>query len=326
MAPKRKQAPEKSTTSSNTKKVKNQMNDDEEKQTSKDLSWFEKLNHDEFYSMVQFMDASSFRTLPLISKHVQGMFADCLNRMVDYGEFEELMRAKRVDPRISMYLLQLDDHGEALNNSNFVKTYKKGRQSLSFEIFFKALNRYPGGNSDQFILKWNLVFEANKKPSLKKGSLYNWDGEIGGHKMGALKTIRGFNDFLKSVMALSFEQPNQKGKYYCTVTDERRDSEEYDTKWSQIQVKAHSGNDLILDFMQQAIYPNDRARSTARKEEEVTPSTAMAKMLQELAAFCGVTTPEQESEKKTISQENGGRALKLGSGYTPLQSFLSKLE
>lgn len=146
--------------------------------------------------------------------------------------------------------------------------------------------------------------------------------------MAPLKTIRSnLNDFLKSVMALSFEEPNKRGKYYCTVTDNRRDREEYDTKWSKVEVKVHSGDELVIDFVQQVIYPQCRNSSKYNAQDEVVPTPAMTNMLKELCTFCGVTTPEQESENKTISsKENPGRELKLGEGYTSLLAFLSKLE
>ncbi|KAL9649784.1 hypothetical protein ABK040_009598 [Willaertia magna] len=305
-------------------KIKKQKDENDE---TTDLTFLEKLPDDIFYEVCLFVDINTLNNLSLVNLKLNKMHSKFIQSLYDYDEFEKVMRMKRVEPRLTVFFTE--------NPSALIKKYKRINK-LEIEIFFKALDRYPGGNCDEMVLRWLLTFDSTKK-TLKKGSIRNWDGEVSGNKMVKLPNIRdNWKELLKSIASLSFEEPNKKNLYYFTIEDKRSDWEEYDTEWSKIEVKVKSNGVEIFNFLQQVIYTNERGnrQQTNKKKNEKFPITPIAsKMLEELQTFCGITRVEKESDGETISakesREFQGKALKfndLRDDYPKLETLISKLD
>ena len=151
-----------------------------------------------------------------------------------------------------------------------------------------------------------------------------------GYKMTKMTSVRDFAPMLKSMMKLSLEPQNS----YCTIDDNRTDRQEYDTKWSNIQVIVTAeGNHKLLTFEQKARYPNDRSQQK-KQIDAVPPTAAITSMIEELQTFCGITTPSEESDTKSNSSKEPPEATikkkmtfpNLTNDYPNLGTLLFNLE
>ena len=168
------------------------------------------------------------------------------------------------------------------------------------EVYYRAMDRFPGGNSDNFVIK--TVFDPAKDEAIAY-KWNDWDGTMAtfdkpstleGLKAKFTKTIvpalqklaAGCPDALKSTME-------------STIIDESGDSDEYETQWTSIEVLVYLlGDDdvpqLAMHVHQRALYPNMVEED---EEAEATPAEPHAQaVLDAVAEVLDMGEPEKFSE------------------------------
>ena len=102
-------------------------------------------------------------------------------------------------------------------------------------FYFRAFERSPGGNRDNFTVKVVLESEPGKPSTLKARAHHDWDGE---HWVYPEATVE-FPDQEKSVSALlaaaqaSIDAGLNETEF--TIIDSRSDTDAYDTEWSSLE-------------------------------------------------------------------------------------------
>ena len=170
---------------------------------------------------------------------------------------------------------------------------------LAGVLYFRADERYPGGNADMFTIRINLLALPGQPPALTATSHNNWDGEHWTYpetpvKLDLSATLPQLRAALSAALAAGDVDTT------ATVRDNRSDEEEYDTEWSSIELELTvlpegatdlsrlDEGDLILRFVQKAVYFSSG-----------DPPTGAALALRDaVKALCGITRVEKNSENE----------------------------
>jgi len=164
------------------------------------------------------------------------------------------------------------------------------------EFYFRALERFPGGNADMFTVKVNILSIPGEDLKLSAKSHHDWDGEHWVYPEKVLEKadiIEKLPDLLESAKKLINSGLNDSN---FTVLDKRVDSDEYNTEWSVLEFSLFALNEeskklidskMILRLFQRAVY-NGREANLPDKDSQ--------KFMDTVHDLVGITRPEQYSE------------------------------
>ena len=101
-------------------------------------------------------------------------------------------------------------------------------------IYFRALERYPGGNGDMWVIKLTLTHQPGQPVGLVCRMVGNWDGS--GWATDDKQVELDFSETLPAFLAAA-EALVEADLFDTndTILDPRTDHEEYDTEWSSIE-------------------------------------------------------------------------------------------
>lgn len=182
-------------------------------------------------------------------------------------------------------------------------------------FYFRAFDRYPGGNADMFTIKVTLAAEPGKKPAFTARSHNNWDGEhwvypeVEIAPPGAAAAVK---TMLAAAQAL-IDAGLTDSKF--TIVEGRDDNEEYDTEWSSLEFSLHvhdkgapTGGKLALHVVQAAL-------SGARKQGSPPDERSQA-FIDAVHRMLGVGRVEAYSDgKDAFSQAYKKKAKGQSLGY-----------
>eukprot|EP01060_Flectonema_neradi_P023780 TRINITY_DN3212_c0_g1_i1.p1 TRINITY_DN3212_c0_g1~~TRINITY_DN3212_c0_g1_i1.p1 ORF type:complete len:449 (+),score=110.23 TRINITY_DN3212_c0_g1_i1:1537-2883(+) len=156
--------------------------------------------------------------------------------------------------------LKIHPHDPKVNDSIPKKESltKLSKDDVVVYVYHRALNRYPGGNSENVVARHEFdpnsenepqaiwFVDGDGNPYLSKGNAdcgENFTDDVLGHIKNLLKTTKKSTWLFES-----------------TITDEADDSDEYDTEWSSIDIlvysKPVSPETLIARIHQYSLCPN----------------------------------------------------------------------
>ncbi|MCB9741208.1 MAG: WGR domain-containing protein [Alphaproteobacteria bacterium] len=101
-------------------------------------------------------------------------------------------------------------------------------------VYFRALDRYPGGNADMWVIKISLSYTPGQPMRMVCRMVGNWDGSrwATGDKEVELDTSVTGPAFLAAAERLAAKGLLDTND---SILDTRYDREEYDTEWSSIE-------------------------------------------------------------------------------------------
>lgn len=120
-------------------------------------------------------------------------------------------------------------------------------------FYFRALDRWPGGNADMFVIKVTLVVAPGKAPRLSAKVHRNFDGEHWAHTAKTL-TLPGAKTNAAAVLGAAqrlIDGGVRDGAF--TIIDSRRDQEAYDTEWSWLEHSLQIDGTPVLRVTQKAL-------------------------------------------------------------------------
>ena len=202
-----------------------------------------------------------------------------------------------------------------------IKAALQDASSNTIVVYFRALERSPGGNADTFVYKFTVNRE---KGTVSCASFRNWDGsamrteaeEEVTHENAVASIISAAGELLvPAMLKLVDSGANILGSirnYEGTIDEPAEDSDEYDTQWSSIEVLLFKGSapegavaeaslPLLLRVHQRSVYVNRRQGWAAPPLVEPR-NPAAQELLDVIAAVTegfGMGTPEQTSEGET---------------------------
>ncbi len=119
-------------------------------------------------------------------------------------------------------------------------------QTVGIVVYYRALDRFPGGNADWAVLKFKVAFNTDNC-DISWMAYRNWDGSATGCRAPEARSVESADrvkalllDPLKDLAAAT-----DKPSVETTVIDRQRDSEEIDTEWSSIEVLLHMPPSLV---------------------------------------------------------------------------------
>lgn len=196
----------------------------------------------------------------------------------------------------------------------------KGKKLAELPIggvfYFRALDRYPGGNADMFTTKITLRHIPGEAPALRTRQYRNWDGQHYEYdetevSLDLTKTLPALLEATEALVATGDAQ----GEF--TVRETRYDREEYDTEWSSIEfviyvlpkedaesVKIEDG-EAIAHLIQRAV--------TYQAEG---PQGAFEDFFGAAVALTGVGRVEEHSEGKDAYNGACGEARTVGQKWS----------
>ncbi len=183
--------------------------------------------------------------------------------------------------------------------------------SLAGIFYFRAHDRWPGGNADMITAKVTLIAHPGQPPTLHAATHRNWDGQH--HRraehplpLDATATLPAVLEAATALIAAGVAD----GEH--SIHDARYDSEAYDTEWSSIEIRLIAipeGGDLdaidagtpFLRLRRKAVYTAQRGKVPPHEP----PDAVSQRLLDSVAQLCGIGRVEQHSE----SQDDFSRAF-----------------
>lgn len=160
-------------------------------------------------------------------------------------------------------------------------------------FYFRALDRYPGGNADMFTIKVTTHFTPGEDPTIKAATYSNYDGEhwiISETPFEMPELKENAPKLLAAAQAL-IAADQRDGDFI--INEPRYDSEEYDTEWSSLEFtlyKNDSGSDdedpVLLKLLQRAI---------PKASKVSPPDETSAQFIEAVHTHCGIGRVEQTS-------------------------------
>ena len=139
-------------------------------------------------------------------------------------------------------------------------------------FYFRAWDRYPGGNADMFTIKVTLTATPGKSPVVTATYHCNFDGsqwrypEAPLRLTGAKKAVQDLLAAAQAAIDAGIREPR------CTVVESRYDNEESDTEWSSLEFSlsvhdrgAPAEGNLAFHLVQKAV-TGARAKAAAPDE------------------------------------------------------------
>lgn len=165
-------------------------------------------------------------------------------------------------------------------------------------FYFRALDRYPGGNADMFTTKIMLRALPGETPVMRAKQYRNWDGQHyeyaeAGVRLDMTETLPAFLDATQALIATGEAQ----GTF--TVKETRYDREEYDTEWSSIEFILYAlpeddADDVKLEDGAPIAHLTQKAVTSTAK----APDGAFAGFFDAAMALTGVGRVEQHAESE----------------------------
>ena len=167
---------------------------------------------------------------------------------------------------------------------------------LMGEFYFRALDRFPGGNADMFTIKASILSVPGEDLKLIAKSYHDWDGEHWTYPEKVLEKadiVEKFPILLENAKKI-IDLGLTCNKF--TVLDKRVDTDEYNTEWSVLEFSLFALNEeskklvdskMIIKLIQRAVY-NGR--------EPNLPDENTQKFMDTVHDLVGITRPEQCSE------------------------------
>jgi hypothetical protein len=134
-------------------------------------------------------------------------------------------------------------------------------QECIIEVYHRAMDRFPGGNSDIHVIKQTYV---PLKGTIAARDYCNWDGGSNILSEQVLLPEAKVALFSNVIPALdTLFQSNPSRDITCTVDDPSCDSDEYDTEWSSIEI-------LVFDSERKSLLGrvHQRSRLTVDRNRE----------------------------------------------------------
>jgi predicted DNA-binding WGR domain protein len=161
-------------------------------------------------------------------------------------------------------------------------------------FYFRALDRYPGGNADMFTIKITVDMSPGEDPKIKAARHSNWDGEhfttaetefeMPGLKENTAKLVGA---------AQSLTDAGQREGDFI-IDEPRYDDEEYDTEWSFLEFTLYknesaseSKDPVLLKVVQRAI---------PKAPKVSPPDETFAAFIEAVHTLCGIGRVENTSE------------------------------
>ena len=143
-----------------------------------------------------------------------------------------------------------------------------GAPHCSGDIFyFRALDRYPGGNADMFTVKLTLQAAPSRAPALRAAAYHNWEGEHWTYPEAtvAMPELGPRAAALLAAAQAMLDAGLSESTF--TVVEKRADREAYDTEWSALEFSlathepgAPPEGRLVLRLLQRAVPRSSRAK------------------------------------------------------------------
>jgi hypothetical protein len=185
---------------------------------------------------------------------LKGLYRSCRSAGKRHNNWKDWMRAEAFqDPTSCVFSTQIDlsfaPVARDLDASSLLPTLERGGP-LRVEVYYRALDRCPGGNRDTFTLRYSIRIEDDEVKSVAFDHHSNWDGS---HSAGSglLEDVRialVAGDFARRLItalkdvAQAADEGNKwseggRGFLEWNVVDEKTtDMEEYDTEWSSVEI------------------------------------------------------------------------------------------
>ncbi|MBH25292.1 MAG: hypothetical protein CMH57_12745 [Myxococcales bacterium] len=188
-------------------------------------------------------------------------------------------------------------------------------------LYFRALERFPGGNADMFTIKVLLQSIPGEAPKMTAAVHWNWDGSCHAYDAFPLTldlstTLPAFLTAAEAMLAADHRDVS------VSIEDTRTDREEYDTEWSSIELTLHrlpdgatdlsslEGSSPFLRVLQKAISFKAQAVSPP---DEVTQA-----FIDGALRLAGLTRVEARSEGADLFAEpfRSAKGREDGGGHT----------
>lgn len=184
---------------------------------------------------------------------------------------------------------------------------------LTAVLYFRAFDRWPGGNADMFTIKATLRYEPGTSPTLRARVYHNWDGEHWVYPEVAVKlpldqTVPGFLQAAQSMVDAG------QSDVALEVVENRRDTDAYDTEWSSLEftLTPRGADNPVLHFVQKAVAP---------KDDPKLPDPVSAAFLDSVLAMTGLTRVQQYSDQEcpfSRAFKSSGQSKGYQDGPVPL--------
>eukprot|EP00040_Diaphanoeca_grandis_P030674 m.181912 g.181912 ORF g.181912 m.181912 type:complete len:537 (-) comp32087_c0_seq4:67-1677(-) len=226
----------------------------------------------------------------------------------------------------------------------FLQTFSKEEilkfvkdRDMKMVIYHRALDRFPGGNADIIIAKHEVVWKQNPRgklqPKITASQFRNWDGSSsfsGQVSYPASVCIQMEKKVIPAIIKLLSNNNNNDENddsdadeadvlFECTVACQQKDSEEYDTEWSSIDICLYTtGGDesVLFTRVHQYAVLNNQYRSVRGEEEDEHPATPDVQLvLDGIESIFHMGRPERFSENETP----GSKRLNAAVGDTSLE-------
>lgn len=181
-------------------------------------------------------------------------------------------------------------------------------------VYFRALDRYPGGNADMWVIKVSLSYTPGQPMQMVCRMVGNWDGTgwASGDKVVQLDTSATGPAFLAAAEALA-----QAGLLDTndSILDPRYDHEEYDTEWSTIECELQAWPEGEPEAARPVLRVIRKALSYTKTCSPPAPETAA--FIEALQSLVGIGRVEAWSDGGSKAHY-GKKAKSPGNGALPL--------
>eukprot|EP01083_Nonionella_stella_P158899 517694_1 len=139
--------------------------------------------------------------------------------------------------------IDINNHRKTIDNVDVLHKLllRTNTRDFGMIIYFKALNRYPGGNADMYVIKY-MVTVTKQWIYLQKITRSNWDGTNYISKKPFHLKVPNESNYVEQMMNAFVDLYRVKGKsqdFYAEIVDKRSDTEEYDTEWSHLDFRVY---------------------------------------------------------------------------------------
>ncbi|EFC43533.1 predicted protein [Naegleria gruberi] len=250
-----------------------------------------KLNFDEFSHVCEFLDGSSMVNLAVTCKQFDFHYEKLIITLLSSNQFVEYFKRKRIEPRLSLLL-----------SEKLSPELKQFKDSLDIKMIidFKVLERQPGGNYDDFIIR-QVVQLNSKETSIFKSKIRNYDGWI--YDDDIIISIEKdpiiLRDFIHSIckmisntepsLPLIFK-PQLTHQYICTSKDDASEPDD-PTDFSQVEISIYNKSEKFFDFVKV---------STNNGSLNVLPfknSKSISNLIENTNRFCKVVSLSEAADQ-----------------------------
>jgi uncharacterized protein (TIGR02996 family) len=188
-------------------------------------------------------------------------------------------------------------------------------------FYFRAHDRYPGGNADMRTIKVTLLREPGGEPTLRAATYSNWDGSH--YRSAEAPLDLDPSPHLPQVLAAAqrlIEAGATESSF--TIFDGRLDSDEYDTEWSSLEFTLSRPGDgqPLLHLCVDAVYGDRRGLAPSHDP----PDAVSQAFVDGVMRMCGIGRVEEHSNgRDAFSRTSRGPSEELATrGYDEMPRYL----